>query len=101
MAKQNRKKPVASRNQNGKGGKGELRIIGGDFRGRKLPVLDAEGLRPTSDRVRETLFNWLQFEIAGAHCLDVFAILVKPGRQSNWIFKIEPPKIDLQCFMPE
>jgi len=52
---------------------GEVRIIGGNFRGRKLPVLNAEGLRPTSDRVKETLFNWLQFEIAGASCLDVFA----------------------------
>ncbi len=52
---------------------GEVRIIGGDWRGRKLPVLTAEGLRPTSDRVRETLFNWLQFEVPGASCLDVFA----------------------------
>lgn len=52
---------------------GEIRIIGGEWRGRKLPVLDAEGLRPTSDRVRETLFNWLQFEVAGACCLDLFA----------------------------
>lgn len=52
---------------------GEVRIIGGDWRGRKLPVLNAEGLRPTSDRVRETLFNWLQFEIPGAKCLDVFS----------------------------
>lgn len=52
---------------------GSLRIIGGDFRGRKLPVLMADGLRPTSDRVRETLFNWLQFDIAGVDCLDVFA----------------------------
>jgi len=45
--------------------RGQIRIIGGDFRGRKLPVRAAEGLRPTSDRMRETLFNWLQFEIAG------------------------------------
>lgn len=52
---------------------GEVRIIGGDWRGRKLPVLTAEGLRPTSDRVRETLFNWLQFETPGASCLDVFS----------------------------
>jgi len=52
---------------------GEVRIIGGDWRGRKLPVLNAEGLRPTSDRVRETLFNWLQFDVPGATCLDVFA----------------------------
>lgn len=52
---------------------GEVRIIGGDWRGRKLPVLQSEGLRPTSDRVRETLFNWLQFEVPGANCLDVFS----------------------------
>lgn len=52
---------------------GVIRIIGGDWRGRKLPVLDKDGLRPTSDRVRETLFNWLQFEIASKRCLDVFA----------------------------
>jgi len=38
-----------------------------------LPILDAEGLRPTPDRVRETLFNWLQGRIQGARCLDLFA----------------------------
>ncbi len=52
---------------------GKVRIIGGDWRGRKLPVLSLNGLRPTSDRVRETLFNWLQYEVAGAKCLDMFA----------------------------
>lgn len=52
---------------------GEVRIIGGQWRGRKLPVLTQEGLRPTSDRVRESLFNWLQLIVPGAHCLDVFA----------------------------
>jgi 16S rRNA (guanine966-N2)-methyltransferase len=51
----------------------KLRIIGGRWRGRKLDVSDSEGLRPTPDRVRETLFNWLQPYIAGAHCLDLFA----------------------------
>ncbi len=50
-----------------------LRIIGGTWRGRKLHFLDVDGLRPTPDRVRETLFNWLQPVIAGAHCLDLFA----------------------------
>lgn len=50
-----------------------LRIIGGDWRGRQLQVIESEGLRPTPDRVRETLFNWLQTRIAGAHCLDLFA----------------------------
>ncbi|MGE4503389.1 MAG: 16S rRNA (guanine(966)-N(2))-methyltransferase RsmD [Thiomicrospira sp.] len=52
---------------------GQVRIIGGDWRGRKLAVLNQDGLRPTGDRARETLFNWLQFELAGAVCLDAFA----------------------------
>ncbi|MGH8029604.1 MAG: 16S rRNA (guanine(966)-N(2))-methyltransferase RsmD [Arenimonas sp.] len=52
---------------------GHVRIIGGRLRGSKLPVPDAPGLRPTADRVRETLFNWLQFELAGARVLDLFA----------------------------
>lgn len=52
---------------------GHLRIIGGRNRGRKVPVVDAPGLRPTGDRVRETLFNWLAPVISGARCLDLFA----------------------------
>lgn len=52
---------------------GQLRIIAGAWRGRKLNFPDKEGLRPTPDRVRETLFNWLQQDIAGCHCLDLFA----------------------------
>lgn len=50
-----------------------LRIISGQWRGRKLPVLDQPGLRPTTDRLRETLFNWLTPVIRGASCLDCFA----------------------------
>lgn len=56
-----------------RGAAGKLRIIGGEWRGRKLPVPDLPGLRPTADRNRETLFNWLATEIAGRHCLDLFA----------------------------
>jgi 16S rRNA (guanine966-N2)-methyltransferase len=52
---------------------GQIRIIGGEWRGRKLKVPDVADLRPTPDRVRETLFNWLAPVIAGAHCLDLFA----------------------------
>jgi 16S rRNA (guanine966-N2)-methyltransferase len=52
---------------------GQLRIIGGQWRGRKLSFPAVEGLRPTGDRVRETLFNWLSQELQGARCLDVFA----------------------------
>lgn len=51
----------------------ELRIIGGDFRGKKINFLNREGLRPTPSRVRETLFNWLMTDIKGANCLDCYA----------------------------
>ena len=51
----------------------QVRIIGGRHRGRKLIVADAPGLRPTPDRVRETLFNWLGQNLTGWHCLDLFA----------------------------
>lgn len=51
---------------------GQLRIIGGQWRHRKISFPAVEGLRPTPDRIRETLFNWLQPYIAGAHCLDLF-----------------------------
>ena len=52
---------------------GVVRIIGGQWRGRKLPFYSAEGLRPTGDRIRETVFNWLAPYIEGARCLDLFA----------------------------
>jgi 16S rRNA (guanine966-N2)-methyltransferase len=50
-----------------------VRIIGGRWRGRKLHFPDAKGLRPTPDRVRETIFNWLMHDIYDATCLDAFA----------------------------
>ncbi len=52
---------------------GQFRIIGGDWRRRRLSFPARPGVRPTGDRVRETLFNWLQAVIAGARCLDLFA----------------------------
>lgn len=52
---------------------GQVRIIAGQWRSRRLPVADAPGLRPSGDRVRETLFNWLQPHIAGAVCADLYA----------------------------
>jgi 16S rRNA (guanine966-N2)-methyltransferase len=54
-------------------GRNQLRIIGGTWRSRRLDFPDVEGLRPTPDRVRETLFNWLMPIIHGARCLDLFA----------------------------
>ncbi len=50
-----------------------LRIIGGQWRSRLIPFPDVDGLRPTTDRVRETIFNWLQPSLPGAKCLDLFS----------------------------
>jgi 16S rRNA (guanine966-N2)-methyltransferase len=58
---------------NTSGGRNSVRIIGGGWRGRRVSFPDLPGLRPTPDRVRETLFNWLQHAVAGARCLDLFA----------------------------
>jgi 16S rRNA (guanine966-N2)-methyltransferase len=55
------------------GSRNSVRIIGGTWRGRRVSFPDLPGLRPTPDRVRETLFNWLQNDVAGARCLDLFA----------------------------
>ncbi|MCB1760336.1 MAG: 16S rRNA (guanine(966)-N(2))-methyltransferase RsmD [Gammaproteobacteria bacterium] len=69
MTKQrNRKGESASGGQ-----RNQVRIIGGLHRGRRLGFPDQPGLRPTADRVRETLFNWLQPSLPGAVCLDLFA----------------------------
>ncbi len=61
-----------SHSRHPKSGSHNLRIIGGQWRGRKLSFVDSPGLRPTGDRIRETLFNWLAPVIPGAHCLDLF-----------------------------
>ena len=72
-------KTVASRAKSGKVvarktvPPGEVRIIGGQYKRSKLPVANKPGLRPTPDRVRETLFNWLGQDLSGWRCIDVFA----------------------------
>jgi 16S rRNA (guanine966-N2)-methyltransferase len=53
--------------------KNEVRIVGGQWKRTKLPVADKPGLRPTPDRVRETVFNWLGQDLTGWHCVDAFA----------------------------
>jgi 16S rRNA (guanine966-N2)-methyltransferase len=67
------KATAAQSNRASAAGNGELRIIGGQWRGRKLRFPALPGLRPSPDRVRETLFNWLMPELSGARCLDLFA----------------------------
>ncbi len=54
-------------------GRNSVRVIGGAWRGRRIEFPDVPGLRPTADRIRETLFNWLQHSVADARCLDLFA----------------------------
>jgi hypothetical protein len=65
--------------------KSRIRIIGGKWRGRKLDVIDVEGLRPTPDRIRETLFNWLAAHCPGAIVLErrCRAVRVDSLRWSN------------------
>ena len=63
-----------SRGRNDRGPpSGRLRIVAGKWRSRLLPVADEPGLRPTSERIRETLFNWLASTVEGSRCLDLFA----------------------------
>lgn len=92
----------------------QLRIIGGTLRGRKLAIADLPGLRPTTDRVRETVFNWLQFDIAGQRCLDLFAgtgalgfealsrgasevVLVEQQRQAAQTLRQHAQELNPQC----
>jgi 16S rRNA (guanine(966)-N(2))-methyltransferase RsmD len=66
-------RPSAAPGKAARGGAHTIRIIGGDWKRTPLPVLDLDGLRPTPDRVRETLFNWLGQRLDGQRCLDLFA----------------------------
>ena len=64
---------MARRSKTGKPQAGRLRIVAGNWRSRLLDIADVAGLRPTSERIRETLFNWLAPGIHGKRCLDLFA----------------------------
>jgi 16S rRNA (guanine966-N2)-methyltransferase len=81
-----------------------VRIIGGSWRGRRVAFPDLPGLRPTPDRVRETLFNWLQHSIAGTRCLDLFAgsgalgleALSRGARETVFVEQAEPAARNLR-----
>ncbi len=64
---------MAKRRKTDKSQPGRLRIVAGKWRSRLLDIADVPGLRPTSQRIRETVFNWLAPRIQGARCLDLFA----------------------------
>lgn len=68
-----RKNPSARKHPSQPAGRNVVRIVGGEWRGRLLRFPAVPGVRPTPDRVRETLFNWLQQRVAGRRCLDLFA----------------------------
>jgi 16S rRNA (guanine966-N2)-methyltransferase len=75
-----------------------VRIIAGTYRGRRIPVPDRPGLRPTPDRVRETLFNWLGQSLAGLSCLDLFAGSGALGfeaasRGAAWVVMVEHDRL--------
>ena len=73
MNKPAAKKPSAGPARTARPAAGEVRIIGGQWKRSKLPVADKPGLRPTPDRVREPLFNWLGQDLTGWRCVDAFA----------------------------
>ena len=80
---------------------GEVRIIGGLYKRSKIPVADRPGLRPTPDRVRETLFNWLGQDLTGWRCADVFAgtgVLgfeaASRGAAEVWVCEQDPMLVD-------
>ena len=81
----------------GSSGSGEIRIIGGQWRRRRLPVATKPGLRPTPDRVRETLFNWLGQDLGGWRCIDAFAgtgalglEAASRGAEQVWVVEQDP-----------
>ena len=81
---------------------GEVRIIGGLWRRTPIRVIDMQGLRPTPDRVRETLFNWLGQDLTGYSCADLFAgtgalgfEAASRGASKVWVFEQSPPLIEL------
>lgn len=83
---------------------GQLRIIAGQWRGRKFSFPAQESLRPTPDRVRETLFNWLQTVVSGSQCLDLFAGSGALGfeaasRGANHVLMLEQDKVTVSALL--
>ena len=89
---------MAKRHKSDKSQPGRLRIVAGNWRSRLLDIADVPGLRPTSARIRETLFNWIATRVNGARCLDLFAGTGALGLEalsrgaSNAIFVERSPK---------
>jgi 16S rRNA (guanine966-N2)-methyltransferase len=80
---------------------GRVRIIAGEWRGRRIEIPDGTGVRPTPDRVRETVFNWLRDSVDGARCLDLFAgtgVLgfeaLSRGAAEAWFVEQDPKLVD-------
>jgi 16S rRNA (guanine966-N2)-methyltransferase len=87
--------------RNAKPVQGSVRIIAGEWRGRRLAVADGTPVRPTPDRVRETVFNWLQQAIVGARCLDLCAgtgalgfEALSRGAKEAWFVEQDAPLVE-------
>jgi 16S rRNA (guanine966-N2)-methyltransferase len=92
---------MAKRSNAGVKPRGSVRIIAGEWRGRRMAVAENTSVRPTPDRVRETLFNWLRDDIAGARCLDLYAGTgalgfesLSRGAAEAWFVERDPVLID-------
>ena len=84
---------------------GRIRVIGGSLRNSRLDVPELPGLRPTPERVRETLFNWLAPVIGGARCLDLWPALARQLEQGGWLAArgwvyVESPRGDVPVLPP-
>lgn len=100
-----RRRPTASAKANRQSNKavsGQVRIIGGRFRRQSVPFIDANGLRPSPDRLRETLFNWIQFDLHDAKVLDLCAGSGVLGfealsRGASWVdfIELQPKQVQL------
>ena len=91
---------MAKRSNAGRQRPGSVRIIAGEWRGRRIPIAEGTAVRPTPDRVRETVFNWLREPLAGARCLDLYAgtgalgfEALSRGAEEVWFVDTDPALI--------
>ncbi len=91
---------MAKRSNAGRQRPGSVRIIAGEWRGRRIPITEGTAVRPTPDRVRETVFNWLRESLPGARCLDLYAgtgalgfEALSHGAEEVWFVDTDPALI--------
>jgi 16S rRNA (guanine966-N2)-methyltransferase len=92
---------MAKRSNAGRQRPGSVRIIAGEWRGRRIPIAEDTEVRPTPDRVRETVFNWLRESLPGARCLDLYAgtgalgfEALSRGAEEAWFIDKDPALVE-------